>query len=265
MINLKFYKDIQKRKSQLELRIKLLGQYINNSPKGSLRTSKEHGIPRYYTKQSSTQKAWTYINDTSLIIKLKNKSNAIKAMKETQKELTQINNILSNQADTKITNLFHNITIGKHTYPVQNFMELMKNTYISNWLSIPYEKKPFPQYGPKHYSMSGKEVRSKSEGKIYDCLEHRNIPFVYEFPVKIDGINYHPDFKCLNPRTLEVIYWEHWGTMDDPSYVNKQLKKLEAYRKAGIILGKNLFVTIETKDKPLIPETIFQFIDDHLS
>ena len=265
MINLKFYKELYARKNTLENRVKYLERIINNAPNGKLRHSKEHGIPRYYNVTDKEHPYGTYIKDKNLILQLCNKANATKALKLTKKELKEINSLLTTQADNQIQNLYQNIQIGKYLYKPQNQVEQMRTEYINNWLAIPYERKGFSRFDPEHYSMSGIRVRSKSEGKILDCLEQRKIPFKYECPITIDGVTYHPDVTCLNPVTMEIIYWEHWGSMDDPGYVNKQLNKLKEYRKAGIILGVNLFVTMETMSNPLCPETIYQFIDDFLS
>lgn len=265
LINLQFYNDLQKRKLALQARIEQLEKTLKNAPVGTIRIAKERGYSRYYQCTDKSKRLGTYINDKSLIIQLCNKTNALKTINYTKKELKEIDSILAFHSDAKILKLFNNIQIGKVSYKSYNFMEQMKNDFIKEWLSTPYQRKPFSPYEPEHYSMSGIRVRSKSEGKILDCLEKRNIPFLYEFPVVIDGITYHPDVKCLNPRTLEAIYWEHWGSMDKPSYVIDQMEKLDEYRKAGIILGINLFVTMESMDKPLTPATIFQFIDDYLS
>lgn len=265
MINIKFYKELNIRKKSLENRVIYLERIINNAPSGKLRHSKEHGIPRYYNVTDKEHTYGTYIKDKNLILQLCNKANATKALKLTKIELKEINSILTTKADNRIQNLYQNIQIGKYFYKSQNHMEQMRIEYINNWLAIPYKRKGFSKYDPEHYSMSGIRVRSKSEGKILDCLEQRKIPFKYECPITIDGVTYHPDVTCLNPVTMEIIYWEHWGSMDDPDYVNKQLNKLKEYRKAGLILGVNLFVTMETLSNPLCPETIYQFIDDHLS
>lgn len=112
--------------------------------------------------------------------------------------------------------------------------------------------------------LSGKRVRSKSEGNIVDCLEARNIPFQYEYPINIDGVCFHPDFRVLRIRDRQIIYWEHWGSMDDPEYVADQLNRLEEYKKVGIELGKNLFVTMESSLYPLNVKMINDFIDSYL-
>lgn len=265
MIDYKYCQLLQKRKKLLLFKCEKLEEIINNALPGVLKKSKEHGYVRYYLFNDSSNRTKTYINDKNLIIQLSNKTNAINAYNQIKKELKNIDSILAGIPDIKSPNLFPNIKIGKFWYKSNNYLEQIQNDYIKEWLSTPYQRKPFSPYEPEHYSMSGIRVRSKSEGKILDCLENRNIPFLYEFPVVIDGITYHPDVKCLNPRTLEAIYWEHWGSMDKPSYVIDQMEKLDEYRKAGIILGINLFVTMESMDKPLTPATIFQFIDDYLS
>ena len=52
-------------------------------------------------------------------------------------------------------------------------------------------------------------------------------------------------------KSLEEVYLEHFGMMDDLNYVNTAIYKLNTYERNGIYLGVNLFLTYETSRKPL--------------
>ena len=82
-------------------------------------------------------------------------------------------------------------------------------------------------------------------------LVHFGVPFRYEELVYSNGIYYHPDFSCLNVRTLEKIYIEHQGGWDMDSYVDRLHNREMDLKQAGIIPWKNLLITTETKDQSL--------------
>ncbi len=108
--------------------------------------------------------------------------------------------------------------------------------FINQWNIAKYQKKPFFDGEPELYTSKGERVRSKSETIIADLLAREGVPYRYEYPVKlrvpwvVSGMQtitqLHPDSMVLNVRTREVYYWEHFGMMDDPDYLKKNLKKI---------------------------------------
>ena len=80
-----------------------------------------------------------------------------------------------------------------------------------------------------------------------------------------NGLTYHPDFKVLEMKNREIVYWEHFGKMDDPEYVDKVVRKLNAYTQNGIFPGKNLIVTFENSKRPLNLKSINLMIEQYLS
>ena len=59
------------------------------------------------------------------------------------------------------------------------------------------------------------------------------------------------DFTIRHPITGEMVYWEHFGLMDEEEYRNSVYKKLKLYCDNGIIPSINLITTYETKQHPL--------------
>ena len=111
----------------------------------------------------------------------------------------------------------------------------------------------------------GEIVRSKSEKIISDKLYMLGIPYVYEFPLNLNGIGYiRPDFYVLNVRTREAFYWEHFGMMDDSDYSEKAIKRIESYEKNKIFPGRNLILTYETSNHPINNKTIDEIINEYL-
>lgn len=95
-------------------------------------------------------------------------------------------------------------------------------------------------------SDKGVFMRSKSERIIAARFDFYGVPYIYEQEIKLkSGKKIYPDFTLINPVTKEIIYWEHFGMMNDINYVNKNLNKLREYISNEIVPGKNLIVTFE--------------------
>ncbi len=74
----------------------------------------------------------------------------------------------------------------------------------------------------------------------------------------------YPDFLCLNLRTRQEFYWEHFGLMDDTDYAERTIKKLKEYAENNILPGKNLLFTMETADCPVSSRQIENLINEFL-
>lgn len=122
---------------------------------------------------------------------------------------------------------------------------------LRQWADEPFENNPIFPGGLTVRTPSGRLVRSKSESAIETALLRHGIPFRYESPLQLEGENYYPDFTLRHPMTGKFIYWEHFGKMDDPAYVQRTIYKLQTYIRNGIIPGINLIITSETEDSPL--------------
>jgi len=83
-----------------------------------------------------------------------------------------------------------------------------------------------------HRALGGELVRSKSEALIANELFHAGVPFYYEKAlVAPDGSIRRPDFTIPieTPRGPAVLYWEHWGMLDDPGYAAKAERRRQWY------------------------------------
>ena len=122
---------------------------------------------------------------------------------------------------------------------------------IDSWLSEEYtHNEAYPQ-ALKHPCPSGNVVRSKSEAMIDLLLNQYGIPYRYECELKLDNISFYPDFTLFNPVSGQLVYWEHFGMMDDPQYSLNASRKISRYIAGNIIPGINLIMTFETSSNPL--------------
>ena len=124
--------------------------------------------------------------------------------------------------------------------------------YAKVWLSTPYVRKIVGEDVPEIFTENGERVRSKSEKMIADKLKQLGIPYRYEAPLKLGRTTIlHPDFTILNIRERKEYYYEHFGMMDNPEYIESALKRLELYEKNGIYPGDKLLFSWETVAMPL--------------
>ena len=137
--------------------------------------------------------------------------------------------------------------------------------YIEKWKSEwPLTKKDEEH---KFLTSKGDYVRSKSEYIIAERLFRAGIPYHYETNLTFchGFYRYWPDFKVLNPKTLKVYYWEHFGMMDDKTYFSETQEKLEVYCEFGYLPGKNLILSFETATRPLNVEYVDRLIAFYLT
>ena len=58
--------------------------------------------------------------------------------------------------------------------------------------------------------------------------------YLYECRLNLIGLGtVHPDFLVLDIKNRRTIVWEHLGKMQDPGYVERNLRKINAYLKNG--------------------------------
>ena len=103
----------------------------------------------------------------------------------------------------------------------------------------------------KFKSISGNMLRSKSELLIDQALFHNNFLYQYECPITLNSITLHPDFSIIRQSDSKLIIWEHFGMMDNQSYAQNAMQKLNIYIQNGFIPNINLITTYETSNSPL--------------
>ena len=129
--------------------------------------------------------------------------------------------------------------------------ELLQDEAAQKWQNEPFtqletyaEQKKFP-------SNQGLLTRSKSESIIATVLEDMNIPFHYEERLMLKASAVYPDFTLRHPSSGRILYWEHFGMMDDINYKAETVRKISRYIDAGIIPGSDIVFSFETKDEPM--------------
>ena len=236
----------------------------------SLRIAQKHGHPDYYYVNKDTPPAGIYIpknketfvqqlaqSDYSkdIIVLLKNEIKAIERfIRQTGERKSKTDQISKIQAlYTKMCKARQNLVLP---------ITLTDEQYKTKWLDVTWKGLPFNPEAPVYTTINGSRVRSKSEVLIADALSRAGIPYRYEYPLTLcrqqsnETITVYPDFLCLNLRTRQEFYWEHFGLIDSPEYAQTTTSKLHLYAENKIHPGKNLIITMETQNEPLTPNII---------
>ena len=134
---------------------------------------------------------------------------------------------------------------------------------INDWLNAPFEQNPKYPGNKIHKTSSGNLVRSKSEALIDMILYTNKIPFRYECALRLGDYTIYPDYTIMHPKTGRIVYWEHFGRMDDPKYNKNVGERLQTYIDYGIIPSIDLITTFETLDRPLSTEEIEKIVNEY--
>ncbi len=225
--------------------------FLQSCPPGRLKCCNRKNRIEYYWKESSTGKA-QYINSRNrnlapMLAQKEYNRQILKAAQEQRKAIRKLIKVChENDLDTITSSL------PKYRRQLIRPYRLTDEEYRNEWLKQESCMLAFGKEDPEFRTIQGERVRSKSEVFLADLMHRLDVPYLYERSILLPGYGTtYPDFTVLNVRKRKVIIWEHFGMMDDPEYVDKCLRKLNYYLKAGYILGDTLLITFETRKRPL--------------
>lgn len=258
---------LQQRLNYLEYLIRTADKVIDSAPEGTLIAHTGRTSYQYYHRKNAQDTHGIYIPKKKIATakKLANKDYWARIKEAALEEHAilmeaqiQINSFSNRAEDVfmKLPNTRQNL-LTPIWYTDEEFKEI--------WQAVEYEHKPFAPNDPEHYTDKKERVRSKSEALIANALTRHGIPYRYEYPVRIDRFTtLHPDFYCLNVKKRKEVIWEHFGSMDDSGYVNRNIFRPEEYEGLGYRLGETLIFTFETLERPLNTRTIEKRIENYL-
>ena len=259
------FEEIDEYKEELRLLSKRLEKEMEKLPKGRLRVAIKANRANYYHCESGEGTSGTkgiYLGKKKekMIKGLAQKDYTQRLMKEVTSQLSQLEENRWDCGQERLIDVFESMPEYRRKYinPIVKPATLK----IAEWESIPFEPLGFGPDDPEYYTEKKERVRSKSEKFIADKLFHMGIPYKYECPINLVGYGtVYPDFTILNKHTMEIVWLEHCGRMGDADYSAKMVAKVRSYEKAGIYVGRNLYLTFETLETPFDArsiETIFE-------
>ncbi|MBE5906206.1 MAG: hypothetical protein E7277_05330 [Lachnospiraceae bacterium] len=231
---------------------------------GNVKVINNHGATQYYLREKGQDK-YQFVPKASwnVIKKLVQRDYERKVLKRLEKNREAITRFLKQYNIEGIHQVYSAMPKGRREMikPIEKSVE----EEIAEWREKhPGEQNPYAiERG--YQTERGEIVRSKSEKIIADKLYHMGVPYQYEPMLILNG--YHekyPDFALYRVKDKRTVYWEHLGLADDERYAIHNLQKIAEYEKNGILLGRDLIVTVETAkdllDVKLLEEKIRAFI-----
>lgn len=254
--------------------LKFSKQIIESLPSGNLEVKIIRGKVRFYCHDNGADK-YINCNNLNLLRQLQEKEYFLKLKASAEKEVKALKKVKSilEKAPNHQT-VFTSIPEERKTL-IKPFTST-KETKIQKQMAQEFKywtKDSLNRKAVKKdlnlVTLNNERVRSKSELIIADRLKLAGIPYIYEghFVFKDETDNFEvwfPDFQMFNTRTGAKYYWEHFGLMDNPEYCASTQFKLETYAKQGIIMGKNLIITMESSNHNLNTEYVDCLINEFL-
>ena len=242
------------RKQYLETLLLRIDQTLSliDAPQGKLRISCSYGRKQYYLRPSADIRSGNYIGsgDCKTASALAQKDYCEKTRSAILTELDALNRFIEKYPSVTAEDVYEHLSSARREL-VTPYEETLES-FIDRWLSEPYEQKYISSDLPELVSDKGDRVRSKSELMIANLLYEKKIPYRYECSLYLDGFGLiYPDFTVLDTRSRKEVCWEHLGMMDDPDYVNKNLRRESAYIMNGYYPGERLSLTYETEELPI--------------
>ncbi len=266
---------LEQRSDKLKKIIRKTEIELSKAPTGKIHIINNHGRTQFYERSLPNQKNGQYIRkkEKKRIADLVNKKYMEDTHNAASRELDLIENFLAEYPNEEIHDWYPGYPEEARKY--LKLIEPSDQDLVRMWMEEKYTSNPLPVPSADYTTDLGEWVRSKSELNIANTLHKYNIPYKYEYPVKLKRQNnsphggtytetVYPDFCALNVRTRKVIYWEHLGMLDDREYREKNLAKIIDYEANGIFPGDQLVITHETMKNPLSTRQIKMVIEHYL-
>ena len=255
------------REKELKKLASKIAKHSSLKAEGTINVKRQKNSFRFFCRKKGVL---TYLgaDKKEEIEKLCTKQYAIKLKKAAETEASQISQCLSilKGKDSDVEAVYSQLPecIRENTNP----SIITDDGYAEKWQAEKYQNR-WEGKGFKYETPRGERVRSKSEWMIASMLDAAGVPYRYEETVGLHELYsgaFHPDFTVLNKRTRKEYYWEHFGRMDDPKYVEESfMPKIIDYYTFGFLPGEKLLMTFESKDHPFDTMQVRRLIEIYLT
>ena len=257
--------EIDIRMKELTKILKDINFFLESAPVGCLKIQQRDGKPYFYHQvfdQRTHQFSRTYISrkDVGLAGALAKKGYFLRIKPIIEKQLIALKRFSEEYRSREIDYEYDRLSEVRRA--LVNPIQRSTKSILERWKNEVYEPNNKYPENLRYETDNGELVRSKSELIIANALarENEHLLYKYERPIMlmINGAEqvFYPDFTVLNVRTGKISYWEHAGKMDDSSYANNFVSKMNFYQANAIIPGKNLLITYETRENPLSVQNV---------
>lgn len=261
----RFIEKVSQRMMELKEIIQIKEKELENAPEGLVNVAKIGNRVQFYFKRSPDDSAKKYLKnkDKPFVKQLCQKDYDQKVLSVASKELKELERLIRNYPKESYEEIFDKINICRKEF-VQPVV-ISDDVFVANWKQMEFQGKGFWDNTPEFYTDNDERVRSKSEILIANTLKKHGIPYKYEAPIHLSGYGViHPDFTVLNVRLRKEIYWEHLGMVDNASYLEEALHRIDMYEKNGIFPGDKLILSHESLKYPTNTKSVEKLIYQYL-
>lgn len=234
---------------QLEKSVRKNKRYIGAVPEGRLRITLCRGNYQYHFKPAGEKKE-RYIpkSQNDVVRKIAQNGYDEKMLKQIQQTRNTIDRFLKDYNPAAEKEIYEKMGGGRKE--LINPAILPTEEFIEKWYrDYPGSQNCYYEEG-KYITDRGERVRSKSEVLLANLFYGKGIPYQYEANLPLHGRDYYPDFLLLHVEKRKMAIWEHFGLMDSEDYVQKNMKKLEEYERAGYQVGVDVLFSMEFAGGP---------------
>ena len=268
-----YYLPIEQQLSILEDLYSKAQKALSTRPPGNLTVQRWRNTSQYYYRPAADSSRRRYIKKENLyfIKELAQKEYETSFLRTVLHQKESLYKALSSGTPRSASLMYHALALpferlSKERQALITPYVLPDGLYIRSFLDTVYEKKGFSESATVIMTENGERVRSKSEKIIADKLNSLGIPYLYEYPLYLQRLGWiHPDFTLLDVRERTTVILEHFGLMQDLSYVAQAMNKIDSYIFDGYFPGDRLLITYEGGSHVLNVDTLERLIRHRFS
>ena len=268
-----YYLPIEQQLSILEDLYSKAQKALSTRPPGNLTVQRWRNTSQYYYRPAADSSRRRYIKKENLyfIKELAQKEYETSFLRTVLHQKESLYKALPSGTTRSASLMYHALALpferlSKERQALVTPYVLPDGLYIRSFLDTVYEKKGFSESATVIMTENGERVRSKSEKIIADKLNSLGIPYLYEYPLYLQRLGWiHPDFTLLDVRERTTVILEHFGLMQDLSYVAQAMNKIDSYIFDGYFPGDRLLITYEGGSHVLNVDTLERLIRHRFS
>ena len=245
-----YKKEFERITKLLEEQRRDLEGELEGLPKGRLLCYKSHGVSCYSERFPATGNAKKerrkgVKSDSEYLKKLVRKECVVRMIPRIERDIQLLERLLRSYEPADENSVMSDIVakydeIGDYIYTQESVSK--------EWAGTTSGESKYHRENLTSISADGSHRRSLGEVIIGSRLSHYDIPYKYEAPINHPDIPYIPDFTIKRPSDGKIIYWEHFGMVNDVNYLQNNKRKLDTYERYGIVPWENLIISYSRSD-----------------
>lgn len=245
-----FKNELERLQAILKEREKDLTREMQHLPEGSLYVRIDGDKYFYYQRfpvggNRKKERRYGITGDSEKIFALARKNYVEKALRIIRKDIEVFESLVGEYVSCDEASVMKGFI---ERYPQLAEGVFCRHKEMDEWAKEHKPDESFFESDLRSVSLKGVKMRSAGEIYITSRLEHFGIPHRYEAKTGIPDLGYWPDFTIMRPRDRKIVFWEHFGKVNDMDYVRDNIEKVTNYIEYGITPWDNLILTYNNRD-----------------